>query len=151
MLRERPSNLDYHKPRAVGVQKSTQVHRYLDHHSEDEVDAVANKLLYEAAQRRNHVSFSAAAFHSETGSRCAYNHVTACMPQHAEAVVVAQFLRVLFLLSTTLRCKYGVYSQTAATAYLARSPRRCRSVHAVRTMTNESCDVLALIKYIANF
>ena len=62
MLRERPSNLDYHKPRAVGVQKSTQVHRYLDHHSEDEVDAVANKLLYEAAQRRNHVSFSAAAF-----------------------------------------------------------------------------------------
>ena len=62
MLRERPSNLDYHKPRAVGVQKSTQVNRYLDHHSEDEVDAVANELLYEAAQRRNHVSFSAAAF-----------------------------------------------------------------------------------------
>ena len=62
MLRARPSNLDYHKPRAVGVQKSTQVHRYLDHHSEDEVDAVASELLYEATQRRSHVSFSAAAF-----------------------------------------------------------------------------------------
>ena len=62
MLRERTLNLGYHEPRAVGMQKSTQVHRYLDHNSEDEVDAVANKLLYEAAQRRNHVSFSAAAF-----------------------------------------------------------------------------------------
>lgn len=44
------------------MQKSTQVHRYLDHNSEDEVDAVASELLYEAAQRRSHVSFSAAAF-----------------------------------------------------------------------------------------
>ncbi len=41
------------------------------------------------------------------------------MPQHAEAVVIAQFLRVLFLLSTTRRCKYGIYPQMAATAYLA--------------------------------
>jgi len=67
------------------MQKSTQVHRYLDHNSEDEVDAVASELLYEAAQRRSHVSFSAAAFQAfavEAVVPVLVNHVIIIVQSH---------------------------------------------------------------------